>query len=136
LTAAPADSVVAQRGRYFILVSARAAEEHLRTRLAANPHIKSDSALLQTIRAGVANVGWVRLVAVSDDAQQRQDVLLAALLEKGSAGVRRAGSSTFADLLAVRPWGTCEMVNGRRFLLPDSSEILRTLDGWHVCPAA
>ena len=136
LAISPSDSVVAERGRYTIILSAQTAEQHLQAWLAKHPHLRSDSTLLQVIQSHVAKAGWVQLVARSDDAQQRQDFLLAALLEKGAAAVRQRGTPSLAEVLAVRPWGTCDMANGRRFLLPDSSEVLRTLDGWHMCPAA
>jgi hypothetical protein len=135
LTVVPSDSVVATRERYTIIVSAETAETNLRSHLSRYPHIRSDSLLLRTIQLGITHDGWVHLPATGGEAREREDFLLAALLEDGAAAIRLPGSRTLARTLLIKPWGTCNMVNGRRFLLPDSSEVLSTVDGWHMCPA-
>jgi hypothetical protein len=132
----PTDSVLAVRGQFTVMVSAQTAVHHLQDKLTKYPHLSSDSALMRSIQEGVARAGWVQLHPRNDDARQREDFLLAALLEGGAAVVRSQAGSRLVDSLAVRPWGTCEMANGRRFLLRDSAEVLRVLDGWHMCPAA
>ena len=132
-TIVPTDSVVIQRNSNIVFLSARDAMAHLQAELMQYPHIRSDSALLGAIQAGVAANGWVRLPTADDRAVERQNFLMVALLLQGRAAVRQGTTGTLAAEVRIVFWGSCAMANGKGVLLPDSTELFRTLDGWHSC---
>jgi hypothetical protein len=132
-TSAPSDSVVLPRGSNTVVLSAQDAIEHLEAKLGAHPHLGSDSALLAIIADGLRSAGWVRLSPEPQSAVERQNFLIAELLMRGRVAIRQGSTTALAPEVRLIFWGNCEMANGRGWLLPDSTEVMRTVDGWHGC---